>query len=444
MKVVSFFSFKGGVGRTALMVNVGAHWAKKGYTVLLIDVGASVPTIQEAGGVPGVCGASKGARFMHQVRTGKPGEEENGESLAFRNLADYIRQDLESAQLPPKEEGEAEGKIDYVLIDCRTGFPKLLDLSLVYLADDMVVVSGLNDQNLAGLEETLQALNKRIEIGALPAAMTLVFSPVPAGEDDAVLESLKNAHAAVRKSLRSDKYGVSESPPNTHTLHYTPVLAMRDDIVMTLERPESMYAKEVEVIADELEGAQTATGFEDAQLKQARLDVFSFLDGQKPATPATRKGSELLESNPLSQLPPWWWPLRDRSMEERMKILDEKMPPNPNIAGDRETLLNKICSALSLSKAKACSKRGKPCRHIGSSSAEIRLPGEGGRTGFGLPWTKRNPSFERKRRKTVRFRWRKSICAWSLPPHGITTTPSLSSTGCPKRPACCSSPGSAR
>ncbi|HAT50726.1 MAG: AAA family ATPase [Nitrospirae bacterium] len=43
MKTYSFFSFKGGVGRTALMVNIGAYWANRGETVLMIDMDLSAP-----------------------------------------------------------------------------------------------------------------------------------------------------------------------------------------------------------------------------------------------------------------------------------------------------------------------------------------------------------------------------------------------------------------
>ncbi len=45
MEIISFFSFKGGVGRTALMANLGALWAALGRTVLLADMDLSAPGI---------------------------------------------------------------------------------------------------------------------------------------------------------------------------------------------------------------------------------------------------------------------------------------------------------------------------------------------------------------------------------------------------------------
>jgi len=38
MKIISFFSFKGGVGRTALLTNLGAYWASRGKVVVLMDL----------------------------------------------------------------------------------------------------------------------------------------------------------------------------------------------------------------------------------------------------------------------------------------------------------------------------------------------------------------------------------------------------------------------
>ncbi len=43
MKIISFFSFKGGVGRTSLLLNVGAYWASKGKVVALIDLDLFAP-----------------------------------------------------------------------------------------------------------------------------------------------------------------------------------------------------------------------------------------------------------------------------------------------------------------------------------------------------------------------------------------------------------------
>ena len=43
MYVITFYSFKGGVGRTLALVNVGAHLALQGKSVLLVDFDLEAP-----------------------------------------------------------------------------------------------------------------------------------------------------------------------------------------------------------------------------------------------------------------------------------------------------------------------------------------------------------------------------------------------------------------
>ena len=66
-------------------------------------------------------------------------------------LARNIRRDLERWPGPaavtqePESRDDAKSYLDFLLIDARTGFQELVDLSLGYLADDFVIVSGLNE-----------------------------------------------------------------------------------------------------------------------------------------------------------------------------------------------------------------------------------------------------------------------------------------------------------
>jgi len=43
MKIISFFSFKGGVGRTTLLTNLGAYWAGRGKVVVLMNLDLMAP-----------------------------------------------------------------------------------------------------------------------------------------------------------------------------------------------------------------------------------------------------------------------------------------------------------------------------------------------------------------------------------------------------------------
>lgn len=423
MKITSFFSFKGGVGRTALMINLGAYYAKKGYTVLLIDMDLFAPGITyspwkgnylfpegqglgisdllaafakrkpgtkevpflpphlliremnlprqkllrkegrllliDAGsslcevhtweGIGNVCGDYANGASMPTIRSLKPGQNEGPDSLAYRSLAQYIREDLSKAEIPPIDKNGELQKIDYVLIDCRTGFPELLDLNLGYLADNMVIVSGLNDQHLSGLRETFKALDQRLGVGTLPGLVTVVFSPVPAGEDKSVFDGLKKAHDVIKDSLRPTRYGTLEAPPATKVIHYTPILALSEDILV-FDQPNSLYSMEVVAISQELDiGGFNIVQFDLVQqdiLVKKPQDTFTLLDDIKKSEPSiyTKGYSRFLESNPLAQLPQWYWPLPDP--DKRLEVLESFMPNNENIPGDREIMLNKLCGSI--------------------------------------------------------------------------------------------------
>ena len=45
MHITTFYSFKGGVGRTQALVNVGVELAKRGRRVLLVDFDLEAPGI---------------------------------------------------------------------------------------------------------------------------------------------------------------------------------------------------------------------------------------------------------------------------------------------------------------------------------------------------------------------------------------------------------------
>ncbi len=421
MKVISFFSFKGGVGRTALMVNVGAILAKKGHTVLMIDMdlfapgltyhklkggyihpegrglgisdllaafadrdvnsdtipfipprmliremniprekllrksgrlmmidaGASLSKIQQNGGITGVCGELKPGGVIPTIPNVTADKDEIPEKQAYRSLAEYIREDLENFEIPPIDgEGEPQ-KIDYVLIDCRTGFPELLDLSLGYLSDNMVIVSGLNDQNLTGMRETLRALDCRVAPGEMSDFVKVVLSPVPAGEDESVLTGLKNANEVIKKSLRPTRYGIPEISPEIRIIHYTPILAMSDDI-MVFKHPDSLYVKEVGAIADEILSGGMKIVLEDELINKVQKETFDIIGEEKLYAPPMEKTHHIQDSNPIAQLPPWHWPIRDTG--KHSEILEKIMPLNKNVPGDREILLNKICWSISLTK----------------------------------------------------------------------------------------------
>lgn len=416
MKVISFFSFKGGVGRTALLTNLGAYWASQGKVVLLMDLDLGAPGLSyslegklldeqgrrqgmsdllhvffdqvkqdpekirllpprylirevilenpklknAAGNLffipaghrrfsPDLAESSLDNDIIPTIPAYTPEKGEKPEQTASRALAYYLKEHLESWTVP---EGRSKGKkIDYLLIDSRTGFAELMDLSLGYLADKMVLVASLNEQNLKGLKLTLEALkDKRVPIDYFPILVTVVFSPLPASEDIQVYQRMEKAQQVIAQTLRFTRAGQRELAPKSVSIHYNQILATQDALLV-LEYPKSLYAKEVTAIARLLEGKAGSDDFQDDLIRETRRSAMKMIPTAKPEpTAPAAEVKEPIRDNPFADLPPWYWPLPKEEQEEekRYKILDELIPVNPNIHINREIFANLLCWSFSL------------------------------------------------------------------------------------------------
>ncbi len=240
MRTIAFFSFKGGVGRTALLHNLATWWAGRGRVVAVMDLDLTAPGLSYsplAGGWLDPAGQGFGmADLLTAYRQGKPGEggtfdflpphlllrdlgpprgegrllligagarpyvearaRDHGplpplpplprlplpadaalEDRAFAALAEAICEDLGNWTIP---EGPCVGRpIDFLLVDTRTGFAELVGLGLGLLADQRVLVSGLNEQNLHGLRLTLEAVLPTIPPCRSPSPWSTRRSPPP-------------------------------------------------------------------------------------------------------------------------------------------------------------------------------------------------------------------------------------------------------------------------
>lgn len=450
MEIISFFSFKGGVGRTALLTNLGVHWANEGKTVVLVDMDLAAPGLtllpmagdwlaEEARGM-GVSDLltafNKGVekdnlallppsillrdmndptveRFDEEAKhwngkgrlllidagsprvvrpgrentpDGMPGDippleeptdrDEGKERFALRRLAEAMRDDLEKwtwqadvevdaevkdGEEPRKEIRKETRKIDYVLIDCRTGYSELIDLSLGFLADHMVLVSGLNAQNLSGLQYTLRALQgqERVSLDEFPAKVTVALSPVPSQDDEDGAAALEKAHSVIQNAMRRTDAGVREATPPVYHLHYAPALASIDDPLIQ-RRPKSRYAREVKLIAKHLAGEDIFPWEYDAVADDAVSSVaerFKLGQGRvsiklKGPKPAAQSADAPKRPNPATNLPAWHWalPEEQQTPEARRKHLRDLTATRRGVMLDGEGFLTALAWAGPLPK----------------------------------------------------------------------------------------------
>ncbi|HLT37023.1 MAG TPA: hypothetical protein VK034_12080 [Enhygromyxa sp.] len=249
---ITFYSFKGGVGRSMALINVAGIIAARGFRVLVIDMDLEAPglsflanpgerEIPEARRQPGF------VDFMLDALEAKadadlfklsPTEVVERYSVPYelpegfsRNPAGSLRimpagwldanysRRLERLDLPGLyRDGtglpllEAFKQIirdsycfDYVFIDSRTGFSDESGICTRDLADCLIVVSGLNRQNVEGTTRLLTTLRQSTD---RPKLLEIVLSPIPNGEDALVDERVIKAReafsAAWAAELRTD------------------------------------------------------------------------------------------------------------------------------------------------------------------------------------------------------------------------------------------------
>ncbi|AUX22420.1 uncharacterized protein SOCEGT47_029230 [Sorangium cellulosum] len=225
MLKVTFYSYKGGVGRTLAMLNVAALLAQRGRRVLVVDFDLEAPGLglsaltraeaeQLAGARPGVSdflldrwasSATPMSAYVYPALTERFGERLHVMTAGTRagELARKIEALFREPQGDPAHlfvlllsEIEAFIAPDYVFFDSRTGLADVAGVCTMELPDVVVAVSGLNEQNIGGMEGALAQMREYWTAVSRAVATLLVLSPVPREADLAPrggkVESIRN------------------------------------------------------------------------------------------------------------------------------------------------------------------------------------------------------------------------------------------------------------
>jgi cellulose biosynthesis protein BcsQ len=230
---VTFYSFKGGVGRSMALINTAGILAGRGFRVLVIDLDLEAPGLSYLDPNAPDAVPSEPSPQQRPLQLGfvdllydakQRGQEADLFAMSVEDLAARYTQayhipddllefkdgslhimpagrfegsyaqrfdDLNLHELYEQGLGEPlirafkkkfaeSGQYDYVLVDSRTGFSDEAGICTRDLADHLMILSGLNRQNVEGTCEFLKTLrvatdgNKSIQI---------ILSPVPNGED---------------------------------------------------------------------------------------------------------------------------------------------------------------------------------------------------------------------------------------------------------------------
>jgi len=279
---VTFYSFKGGVGRTLAMLNVACILAGLGRRVLMIDFDLEAPglthfqdeQIEEDFSTqqPGLVDAIDA--FLDDPWSSPLGDEEpeaffenyvasldvpegvqKGEKDGTLDLVPAGRldeeyenrlYDLDFEEMFEKGVGRPfferlkdvikdSGRYDYILIDSRTGFSDEGSICTRFLADYLMVLTGLNRQNVRGTARFLRQSN----VAERDETLALVASPVPMYYED-----LRAKRITAAKEHITERAGLDEVRFVTQ-IPYHPVLALEEDpTVRSLEGTDLFDAYE--------------------------------------------------------------------------------------------------------------------------------------------------------------------------------------------------------
>ncbi len=206
--VYTFYSFKGGVGRSMALANVAALLAKWGHSVLVVDWDLEAlglerffaelrPGIREARSrTPGIVDLMEAKRIgtllnwrgsliniaagLSLLTAGQNGEGYTSRlhSLEFNEL--FENHDLGSYIEELRNEWISE--FDFVLVDSRTGFTDIGGICTVHLADVLVLLFTTTESSVAGALSVVERARKAQERLPLDRRRLLAV-PVPARDE---------------------------------------------------------------------------------------------------------------------------------------------------------------------------------------------------------------------------------------------------------------------
>ena len=272
MYVTTFYSFKGGVGRTMALVNAAVALAKRGRRVLVVDFDLEAPGLdtfdifRSPKQVPGVVDfvaeyllsgqAPKLDRFVSEAAGvgddggalwSMPSGAQHAAYAANLNQIDwgalYERHEGYLLFEDLKEQWKQVLRPDYVLIDSRTGHTDTGGICTRQLPDAVAILFFPNDQNLRGLTTVVHDIRSEVE-GPRRKEIDLhfVMSNVPDLDDeDSILEEKIDAFR--------EQLGFKGEPMIVHRYDS---LSLLSQVVFTKDRPRSRLAREYVALVDEI------------------------------------------------------------------------------------------------------------------------------------------------------------------------------------------------
>ena len=271
MYITTFYSFKGGVGRSMALVNVAVELANRGRGVLVVDFDLEAPGLDTfdvttpRDPVPGMVDfvseymgsgqAPDAARFVSETPTdfgdagGRLWIMPSGRHATYAqrfNQVDwgtlYAERDGYLLFEDLKEQWRQAINPDYVLIDSRTGHTDIGGICTRQLPDAVVILFFPNEQNLRGLTRVVREIrNEAKEPRNKSIELHFVMSNVPDLDDEDRI--LDDKIQRFQSQLRFRREPLM--------IHRYDSLSLLNQVVFTKNRPRSRLAQEyVELVRE--------------------------------------------------------------------------------------------------------------------------------------------------------------------------------------------------
>ncbi|MFT3711054.1 MAG: AAA family ATPase [Archangium sp.] len=266
MHVVTFYSFKGGVGRTLALANVALELVRRGRRVLVVDFDLEAPGLTTLPAFSAAQGRVGIVDFVDDYRRSKvapevrnylskcdtvldgqlwfmsagkndPGYASRLASIDWRKLYDdedgyLLFEDL-------KAQWRQFAQPDYVLIDSRTGHTDVAGVCTRHLADAIVALFLPNAPNILGLGRVVSEIRSEGRHRKHPQEIYFVASNVPRLDDENEILSAQMTEA--RAVFGTEKFG---------TIHHYDALALLQQSVFVIDRRKTLLAREYIELVD--------------------------------------------------------------------------------------------------------------------------------------------------------------------------------------------------
>jgi MinD-like ATPase involved in chromosome partitioning or flagellar assembly len=279
--IVTFYSFKGGVGRTTALASTAWQLARAGKRVVVIDLDVEAPGIGSLLGVQTerglvdflvdhaaiqsssldgmlapAAGLGDDARLVDVIGAGRL------DVAYFEKLArlDYsISGMLEPKQGHPVREAlralleslrRRSPSPDYILLDARAGLHDLAGLSLHDLAHVDVIVGRDSSQGYQGLELTVQALAARRDAKDRRCVVVQTMAPDDPGSkvyEEATREYLDHSYDVFNRHMYADLTDDAPSAEDDTAAHFPAVVRFNQRLI----RFEALAHVEHEVLSED-------------------------------------------------------------------------------------------------------------------------------------------------------------------------------------------------